>query len=100
MAPEQATGKPVDARADIYAFGLILYDMLVGRQRLKRHASPMDEMRARFVTPPTAARQIREDVPEAFDALVTKAAQPDPEARFADSVRLVPHSTRWTTTAT
>jgi tetratricopeptide (TPR) repeat protein len=88
MAPEQATGKPVDARADIYAFGLIVYDMLVGRQRLKAHASPMDEMRARFVTPPTAARQIREDVPEAFDALVTKAVQPDPEARFADSVAL------------
>ena len=56
MAPEQATGKPVDARADIYAFGLIVYDMLVGRQRLKAHASPLDEMRARFVAPPTPAR--------------------------------------------
>jgi len=88
MAPEQATGKPVDARADIYAFGLIVYDMLVGRQRLKAHASPMDEMRARFAAPPTAARQLRPEVPEAFDALVTRAVQPEPESRFADSVAL------------
>ena len=88
MAPEQATGKPVDARADIYAFGLIVYDMLVGRQRLKAHASPLDEMRARFVAPPTPARHLRPEVPEAFDALVTRAVQPDPEARFADSAAL------------
>jgi tetratricopeptide (TPR) repeat protein len=88
MAPEQATGKAVDGRADIYAFGLIVYDMLVGRQRLKAHPSPMDEMRARFSTPPTPARQIREEVPDAFDALVTRAVQPDPEARFADSAAL------------
>ncbi len=33
MAPEQAKGSAVDQRADIYAFGLILYDMLVGRAR-------------------------------------------------------------------
>ena len=33
MAPEQATAQPVDQRADIYAFGLILYDMLLGRRR-------------------------------------------------------------------
>ena len=88
MAPEQATGKPVDARADIYAFGLIVYDMLVGRQRLKAHASPMEEMRARFVAPPAPARHLRPEVPEAFDALVTRAVQPDPAARFADSAAL------------
>ena len=41
MAPEQAKGQPADQRADIYAFGLILYDMLIGRRRSeargKRH---------------------------------------------------------------
>ena len=44
MAPEQATGKPVDARADIYAYGLICYDMLLGRQRLRTHEKPIDEI--------------------------------------------------------
>ena len=36
MAPEQARAQPVDQRADIYAFGLILYDMLLGRTRATR----------------------------------------------------------------
>ena len=36
MAPEQAQGKKVDQRADIYAFGLILYDVLLGRQRMRK----------------------------------------------------------------
>ena len=39
MAPEQAQGLKVDQRADQYAFGLIVYDMLVGRQRLADRAT-------------------------------------------------------------
>ncbi len=47
MAPEQAQGVKVDQRADQYAFGLIFYDMLLGRQRLTRRDNPMTELLSR-----------------------------------------------------
>ncbi len=88
MAPEQATGKPVTARADIYAFGLIVYDMLLGRGRQKNYAKPIEELRARFTAPPPAVRTLRPEVPEALEAVVSTATQPEPDQRFADTTAL------------
>lgn len=88
MAPEQARGQAVDARADIYAFGLILYDMLLGRKRQKKHASAMDELRSRFEGTPAPARAERPDVPAAFEAVVMRTLQPAPDQRYADTAAL------------
>ena len=61
MAPEQAQGQKVDQRADQYAFGLIIYDMLVGRQRLATRDNPMTELLARHAAAPPAPRTINAD---------------------------------------
>ena len=53
MAPEQAKGQHVDQRADIYALGLIVYDMLVGQApRASAPRSALAELKARMEKPP------------------------------------------------
>lgn len=89
MAPEQAQGQPVDPRADIYAFGLILYDMLTGRQRLARRDNPMSEIMSRMQHPPPALRQIDEAIPEPLERVVSRCVQPAAEKRFQTSTELV-----------
>ena len=81
MAPEQARGEAVDQRADVYSFGLILYDLLAGRSRVHPDGS-ITELQARMQQAPPAVKTIVPDVPEALNRLVMRCVEPDPAARF------------------
>ena len=89
MAPEQAQGVKVDQRADQYSFGLIFYDMLIGRQRLAKRDNAMTELLARMGSPPAPARSINPDIPEPVDQIVTRCLLPSPDARFGSTADLV-----------
>jgi tetratricopeptide (TPR) repeat protein/tRNA A-37 threonylcarbamoyl transferase component Bud32 len=89
MAPEQATGKDVDQRADIYAFGLILFEMLVGRRTPSGINTALDDMKARITKGLPRLRSVDPNVPVAVDELVAKCLEPDREARFQTSAELV-----------
>jgi len=89
MAPEQARGEPVDQRADIYAFGLMLYDMLVGHARAKHADSSIAELQQRLTQAPPPVRTIVPEVPEAFDQLISKCIEPDAADRFQSTAELV-----------
>jgi tetratricopeptide (TPR) repeat protein len=89
MAPEQAKAEAVDQRADIYAFGLILYDALVGRLRASRTPNTVAELTTRMVAPPPPVRSIDPTIPEAVDRIVTRCIQPDPAARYQTTADLV-----------
>ena len=96
MAPEQARGEHVDQRADVYAFGLIIYDMLVGKRRSEHAVSAVGELQKRLAQPPPPVRTLVPAVPEALDALVTKCVEPDPAKRYQTTAELVaaPRSAR------
>ena len=88
MAPEQARGQTVDQRADIYALGLIVYDMLVGGSRAERAGGAMAELQARMQHAPPSMRTVVPEIPEAFDALVSKCLEPDPAKRYLSTQEL------------
>jgi tetratricopeptide (TPR) repeat protein len=89
MAPEQAQGQPVDHRGDMYSFGLLLYDTLVGRQRLARRDNAMTELMGRLQHAPPAARTINEQIPEPLDRIVSRCLQPETSARYETTAELV-----------
>ncbi len=82
MAPEQFRGEEVDHRADIYAFGLILYDLLAGRRRKRGARTALEEAVQRMdkALPPLA--EMREGVPAPLERIIARCIQADPEARY------------------
>ena len=82
MAPEQGRGDTVDKRTDLYAFGLILYDMLVGKFRERTSSSSLNELTGRMKAAPPLVRSIEPGVPEALEEIINVCVQPDPEERY------------------
>jgi serine/threonine protein kinase/tetratricopeptide (TPR) repeat protein len=82
MAPEQARGEAVDQRADIYALGLIVYDMLVGGSRAERAGGAMVELQGRMQKAPPAVKTFVPEIPEPFDRLISRCLEPDPAKRY------------------
>src|SRR5580658_6983639 len=81
MAPEQAEGKTLDHRVDIYAFGLILYEMLTGEATF--HGDTAVEVALKQVRErPTNPTKLTPSLPRRIDAAVMKCLEKDPEKRF------------------
>jgi serine/threonine protein kinase len=78
MSPEQASGQPLDARSDIFSFGVVLYEVLAG-QRPFTGASDLDVLHA---VVHRAAEPLPEAVPLPLRMVVEKALEKDPADRF------------------
>jgi eukaryotic-like serine/threonine-protein kinase len=88
MAPEQAMAQPVDHRADIYSFGLILYDMLCGRRDASRAESAVAELMKRMMQPLPPIRTREASVPEALEQIVTQCLATEPTGRYQTTASL------------
>jgi hypothetical protein len=89
MSPEQASGQRIDRRSDIFALGIVLFELTTG-ERLFRGESPAHTLQlvthARVPNP----RQVLPDYPERLAPIVLRALARDPDARFqtADEMRV------------
>jgi Tol biopolymer transport system component/tRNA A-37 threonylcarbamoyl transferase component Bud32 len=81
MSPEQVRAQPADHRSDIFSFGLVLYEMLTGRQAFKAD-SAIETMSAILkADPPRIADTVR-DLPPALERIVLHCLEKAPEERF------------------
>jgi serine/threonine-protein kinase len=87
MAPEMVVGDTVDGRADLYAIGLILYELLTGRRPFSG-GTDFDVMRAHVEAPVTPPRQWRAEIPEALEKVVLRALAKRPADRFESAAAM------------
>ena len=88
MAPEQAMAHSVDHRADIYALGLILYDMVLGPRYATRAESAVAELMARVQRPLPPARTVDPSIPEALERIIDRCTRPEPAERYQTAEQL------------
>ena len=81
MSPEQVRGNTVDARSDIYSFGVTLYEMLTGRKPFQADTS-FSVLNAQLNDAPTPPVQINPALPQALNEIVLKAMAKAPWERF------------------
>jgi len=87
MSPEQAEGGEVDYRTDLYALGVVLYQMLSGQVPF-RGTTPHAILHAVIYEPPAALRQVRPNLSPSVEMMVMKAIAKRPERRYQSGAEL------------
>jgi len=93
MAPEQIEGRPADERTDIFAFGLVLYELLTGRRAFEGESAAR-VMAAILEHEPTPPSTLKPDLPPALEQVLMSCLAKDPNERW-QSVRELKHALAW-----
>lgn len=88
MAPEQAFGNKVDRRTDVFAMGIVLYQLVTGTHPFRADNEFATLARIRDKKEVAPARSIVKDLPEEVDRVIMKALSKDPSGRYASMLDL------------
>ncbi|WP_428268286.1 serine/threonine-protein kinase [Haliangium sp.] len=89
MSPEQACGEPVDHRSDLFAFGLIMYEMLAGKHPFDGSPAAIARQNLAVKPPRIGKRAPGVEVPSALEAIVFRLMAKDPGDRYSSGAAVV-----------
>jgi serine/threonine-protein kinase len=84
MSPEQAGGEPVDHRTDLWALGVVLYEMLTGRPPFTAESREALFFAIQYREPPRITA-LRPEVPPALENIVSRLLEKEPSNRYPDA---------------
>jgi eukaryotic-like serine/threonine-protein kinase len=87
MSPEQVRGEKVDARTDLFSFGLVFYEMATGKRAFTGETAPVLHD-AILRLKPSPAREINARLPLKIESIIDKALQKDREARYQTAAQM------------
>ena len=87
LSPEQIRREKLDARTDLFSFGLVLYEMLTGRRAFSGNTATM-VCEAVLREPPIALRQLAPEVPEELEQIVTQALTKNRDLRYQSAAAI------------
>ena len=87
MSPEQAEGKRVDTRSDVFSLGIVLYEMATG-QRPFRGETPISTISAILKDTPSSVTELKPQIPRHLDRIIRRCLQKDSDRRYQSAKEL------------